>query len=70
MTQQTRLLKHLETGAPIDPMSALSVLGIYRLGARIFDLKAAGHAIERELVETQNRFGETCRVARYTLVRP
>lgn len=48
-------------------MEAWSELGIYRLGARVFDLKAQGHEIVRELVAVNNRFGEECRVARYKL---
>ena len=49
-------------------MEAWSELGIYRLGARVFDLKASGHDIDRELVPVSNRFGEECRVAQYRLI--
>lgn len=66
MSQCDRLLSRLKRG-PITPMEAWSELGIYRLGARVFDLKAQGHEIVRELVAVNNRFGEECRVARYKL---
>jgi len=67
MSQCERLLDRLKRG-PITPMEAWSELGIYRLGARIFDLKASGHDIDRELVPVSNRFGEECRVAQYRLI--
>ncbi len=66
-TQCERLLRHLETHQSIDPMQALGQLGIYRLGARIFDLREAGHAIHADRKIVHNRFGEECRVAVYTL---
>lgn len=67
MSQCDRLLNRLKRG-PITPMEAWSELGIYRLGARVFDLKASGHEIDRELVPVSNRFGEECRVAQYRLI--
>lgn len=67
MSQCDRLLSRLKRG-PITPMEAWSELGIYRLGARVFDLKASGHDIDRELVPVSNRFGEECRVAQYRLI--
>ncbi|AQH05700.1 hypothetical protein A9R05_42540 (plasmid) [Burkholderia sp. KK1] len=70
MNHCERLLTHLERTGPITPMEAWSELGIYRLGARIFDLKAQGHEIVREIVAVSNRYGEECRVARYRLVPP
>lgn len=65
--QVDRVLAYLREKGPLDPMTAWSELGIYRLGARIFDLKAAGHAIERQTKAVKNRFGEDCRVAEYRL---
>lgn len=67
-SQNERLLQHLEKTGPIDPLQAWSQLGIYRLGARVFDLKEAGHNIVRSMIEVNNRFGEKCRVALYSLV--
>jgi hypothetical protein len=65
--QCSRLLTYLQEQGPINPMQAWERLGIYRLGARVFDLREAGHKIDRDLVEVSNRFGELCRVARYEL---
>ncbi len=62
---QTKLiLKHLESGASITPMDALNLYGCFRLGARIYDLKQAGHNIETTKV-TKN--GKT--FASYSLVQ-
>lgn len=68
--QCDRLLDYLTQRGPIDPMTAWTELGIYRLGARVFDLKAAGHAITKTMVLVKNRFNEDCRVAQYQLVVP
>ncbi len=68
MSQCERLLARLKRG-PITPLEAWSELGIYRLGARVYDLKEQGHEITREMVAVSNKFGEECRVAQYTLLR-
>jgi hypothetical protein len=66
MTQCERLLSRLERG-PVHPMAAWDELGIYRLSARICDLRDAGHKIISESINVCNRFGEACRVASYRL---
>lgn len=67
MSQCERVLNRLEQG-PITPMEAWNELGVYRLAARVCDLKEAGHNISKETVSVANRFGEECHVARYRLV--
>lgn len=49
--------------AGITPMTALEEAGCFRLGARIYDLKAAGFVIRTEMVRTPS--GKS--VARYVL---
>ena len=39
MTQCDRLLNYLETHTAITPLDAWNELGIYRLGARVWDLR-------------------------------
>ena len=63
-TQNARILSHLKKGRPIDGMTALRLYGSWRLGARIWELKRAGHRIEKTMV----RSGRKC-WARYELVR-
>ena len=57
MSQCARLLDRLER-CPITPMEAWNELGVYRLAARVSDLKEAGHDIAKETVSVANRFGE------------
>lgn len=66
-TQNAQILAHLKAGHSITPIEALTEYGCFRLGARIYDLRGDGHAIEREL--------DTClatgkRFARYFLATP
>lgn len=61
-TQKDHLICYMATGKPVTPMVALRRWGIFRLGARIYDLKEDGHKIKTRLVE---RGG--ARVAEYRL---
>ncbi len=67
-TQNERLAAYLERNKTINPLVAWVKLGIYRLGARVFDLRKQGYEIKSENVKVQNRFGEDCHVAQYRLV--
>lgn len=67
MSQNDRLLRHLRAFGTIQPMTAWSQLGIYRLASRICDLRQAGHNIEKRMVTVSNRWGEEVRVAEYKL---
>lgn len=49
----------------ITPLEAIKDLGVLRLGARIFELREAGHDIHTEMMPVPNRQGGTSRVARY-----
>ena len=50
-----------------NPLEAWRKLGIYRLSARVFDLREAGEDIKGEFVEVRNQFGEPCRVKSYRM---
>jgi hypothetical protein len=65
--QNKRLLTHLREHPIIDPLTAWRVLGIYRLGARVFELRRGGHNIVTERREVPNKFGERCNIAFYKL---
>jgi hypothetical protein len=58
-----RLLR-LRGAEGVTPLLALQEVGCFRLSARVFDLRAAGHRIEREWVTTPGG----SRVARYVLI--
>ena len=67
LTQQARLMEHLELHSQIDPLEAWTKLGIYRLSAVVHLLRQAGIKIKTERMEVSNRFNETCNVANYIL---
>lgn len=66
MTHTKEILNYLESGKPITPFEALSKFGCFRLGARIYELKEAGHVIDKRMVKVNTRDG-TARVAEYRL---
>ena len=65
-TQCERLRDYLIARGSVTPMEAWSILGIYRLAARIHDLKRAGHPISSGQTTVANAWGEKFRVSRYT----
>ena len=67
MSDKDRVLTYLEEHGSITPMEALTEFGCYRLGARIWDLRHAGHSISTEMVERRDRNGDRERYARYRL---
>lgn len=67
MTQRERVLNHLQAYGSITPMEAMQRYGVMRLGARVWDLRAAGHPIRRVMVTGKNRFGEPIHYARYEM---
>ena len=67
MNQIDKVLRHLEEKGSITAAEAMQEYGIYRLASRIADLKAAGVAIESEMIKGKNRDGEPIRYARYML---
>ena len=69
-TQTERLEAYLNERGTITPIEAWQLLGIYRLSARICDLRYQGMTIQTEPCEVENRYGEKCRVARYKLIEP
>ena len=47
--QNQQVLDHLR-GGPITPIEALNLYGCFRLGARIYELRQAGHNILTRMV--------------------
>lgn len=67
MTQCERILRHMQDYGGITQAEAFTEYGISRLGARIYDLKAAGARIKSETVTGRNRYGEPISFSRYSL---
>lgn len=63
VSQNRRVLGFLRLHKTITPLQAITRLGVYRLGARIHDLKRQGYCITSKLIKTRN----DKYVARYTL---
>ncbi len=67
--QRQRLLEWLKKNRAITTKGAIENLGVLRASERIRELIAEGNDIARERVTVQNKYGESCRVARYRLIR-
>ena len=67
MTQTQMILNHLKSFGSITPRDALELYGCMRLGARIYDLRKAGHSISKSNETKPNRFGEMTTYAKYSL---
>lgn len=68
VSQKSVLLEHLRRFGSIEPLTALREYGIYRLGARISDLRNDGHKIVTETVTSTSRItGRPVHFANYIL---
>ena len=67
MSQNQKVLQHMEKWGSITARDAYECYGIMRLGARIDDLKHMGHHITAAMETGENRYGELTRYARYRL---
>ena len=67
MSQTEMILGHLQAHGTITPIEAMESYGCMRLGARIWDLRKAGHTIIREDETGKNRYGQPVRYARYRM---
>lgn len=66
--QCTRLLLWLQKVGPIHNLQAWRRLGIYRLGARIHELKNKyDYDIGDRVITIRNTFGDTCHVKQFYL---
>lgn len=68
ITQDDRVLRHLEENDGITSWEAIKEYGITRLSAVIFRLRKEGHHIENEIVFARNRYDEPVHFVRYRLV--
>lgn len=65
MTQIQRLTDYLKENKTVSGLEAWRNLGIYRLSARIHELRRSGFIIDKEPLGVVNQFGEGCVVANY-----
>lgn len=73
MTPQNATLLHALEQRPLTSLEIWQRLGIARASARVYELRAElapeGRTVTTEIVAVDNRHGETCRVARYAVIR-
>lgn len=69
LTQNQRLLDYLDIHGSVTQIEALNKLGIMRLASRVSDLRKKGYQIDGKMDIVTNRYGEKCRVKRYSLGR-
>jgi hypothetical protein len=67
MSQGKRILEFLETGQTLKRTECWEKLGILEAPARISELRAKGHDIKTKLIKIKNRYGETVRIAEWSL---
>lgn len=67
-TQTQAILEYLDEYGSITPLEAIRDLGVYRLSARISDIKKDGIPIKTDMVTVPNRRGTKSNIARYSLV--
>ena len=63
-TQADRVLAYIKTFGSITSLEAFRDLGVTRLSARIFELRARGLEIDSTSVTSKNRYGENCTYAK------
>ena len=66
-SQNELVLKYMREFGTINPLQAIRDLGVYRLTARISDLRSRGHTIIDEWMPVTNRWGKKGRVKKYRL---
>lgn len=54
MSQTDTVLRHLRNNRHITPLEAFGLYGIFRLAARVHDLRGKGHDIRTEVVDDPN----------------
>ena len=66
MSQAKEVIEYIRRNGSITTLQAFG-LGITRLASRVHDLRQCGVDVQKEMITVQNRRGENCRVARYTI---
>ena len=69
MTQNGRILNHLQSYGSITSKEAMDLYSCFRLASRINDLKKMGYNIKSVRESGINKFGEPIHWARYSLAR-
>lgn len=68
-SQNELILTHLRRHKGITSAEAMTLYSVYRLSARISDLREAGYNIITNDVQGKNKYGNNTRYAMYSLVK-
>jgi hypothetical protein len=66
-TQNERIISYMKEFGSITQLEALRDIGVMRLASRISDLRKQGYSIISNVEAVENRYGEKCRIKRYSL---
>lgn len=66
-TQTERVLDYMRKYGSITTLDAVLDLGVLRLASRINEIKRIGIPIKKDWTRVKNRFGEDCKVLRYSI---
>lgn len=64
--QEQAVIDYMKAHGSITTLQAFGI-GVARLASRVYDLRAKGVNVKREMITVLNCKGEACRVARYWL---
>jgi len=67
LTQKDRILKHLKSGKSLTRLNAWDRLGVIETPARISELRLDGWPITTKMIAVKNRYGESVKVARWSM---
>lgn len=68
MNSQTQDVLELLREGPVTPLQSWSEIGVYRLGARVYDLRREGYEIECKMRPYVTTRGRKVRISVYTLL--
>ena len=68
MTQKEKVMQYMKDFGSITQAQAFNDLGVYRLAARISDLRKDGILIKSETRFGRNRYGEKIYFSEYSLL--
>lgn len=67
ITGRSEIMKYMQTHDFITDEIARDKFGVHRLSDVIFCMRNKGHVVETVMVNGKNRYGNSCRYARYFL---
>ena len=67
VTKLQKVLEHLQQNGTITSIEAIELYGATRLSDIIFNLRKRGYIIETQMLDTIDRYGNSCHYGKYFL---